>query len=99
MNSDAHEPITRRSFTKDALGSLLAFSLVDTLCRYDLFAAEVKPITVKWLKQLNDLSSELKKKKAKQLDWQKSVEDLFKRVDLPDLLQAIDFAKLEKNAE
>jgi hypothetical protein len=39
--------LTRRTFTQQSLGSLVTFSLLESLCRNDLFADEIKPITVK----------------------------------------------------
>ena len=87
----------RRDFAKKTLGSLLTFSLLETLADNDLFADKVKPITKKWLTQVNDLSQQLKGRKLKQVDWQKQIEQLFKQVDLPDLLRMVDFDRLTKN--
>lgn len=91
--------LTRRQFTRETLGSLLAFSLFDLVGSRDAFAAEVKPITVAWLKQLNDLGQDVKDQKLKQLEWQKQVEALYAKVDLPDLLRFIDFDKLTSSVD
>ena len=43
------EKLTRREFTRGALGSVLAYSLLETLFENDAFGSEVKPVTGKWL--------------------------------------------------
>jgi hypothetical protein len=91
--------LDRRQFTRETLGSLLAFSLFDLVGSRDAFAAEVKPITVAWLKQLNDLGRDVKDQKVKQLEWQKQVEALYAKVDLADLLRFIDFDKLTSGVD
>ena len=87
-------PISRRAFTERSLGGLLTFSLLETLFRRDLFAAEAKPLTTRWLADVNQLGLDLKGKKLDQAVWQAKIEELFAQVDLPDLLKLIDFEKL-----
>ena len=89
--------ITRRTFTKQTLGSLLTYSLLETLCTNDLFAAEVKPETIKWTTKLNELSRDVKNQKLRQIEWQTAVEELFAKVEFADLLRLIDFDRLTKN--
>jgi hypothetical protein len=84
----------RRQFTREALGSLLTFSLLDTLLSGDAFSAEIKPITVKWLAEVDALGHDVKDSRLKQDEWQKKIEELYARVDLPELLRFIDFDKL-----
>jgi hypothetical protein len=96
--------ITRRSFHRSALGfgalgSLLTHSLLETLFDTDAFAAEVKPITAKWLVDLHRIGLDLKGEKLTQLAWQQKVEELYKQVDLPELLKFIDFEKLTANLQ
>jgi hypothetical protein len=86
--------VTRRDFTRQSLGSLLTYSLLETVASQDAFAAEVKPTAVKWLADLNDLAQSVKGQTLRQVDWQKKVEELFAQVDLPDLLKFVDFDKL-----
>ena len=90
---------TRRAFTKTAIHSLLTFSLIDTLCRNDLFADEIKPVTVRWLNEVNQLGKDLKGRKLKEVEWQEQVEKLLKRVELGDLLRLIDFDRLTERAK
>lgn len=91
--------LSRRDFTHGTLGSLLTFSLLETLFESDAFAADVKPITAKWLTDLHQLGLDVRGKKLKQVEWQAQTEELFKQVDLPDLLKFIDFEKLSKTVE
>lgn len=91
--------LTRRGFHRETLGSLLTFSLLETLFDADAFAAEIKPITAKWLADLHTLGVDLRGEKMKQVEWQGKVKELFKQADLPDLLKFIDFEKLTKNIE
>ena len=93
------EQLTRRGFTTRTLGALLTYTLLEDLANQDLFAAEVKPITRKWLTDVNDLARSVKNKKIKQVDWQKQVEALFDKVELPELLKMVDFDKLAKGAK
>lgn len=93
------DAISRREFQHQALGSLMTWSLLQTLFTGDAFAAEVQPITAKWLSELNTMSVDLKGEKFGPLEWQKQVEKLFGRVDLPELLKFIDFEKLTAKAK
>ena len=54
--------ISRRSFQQQTLGSLLTWSLLETLFSGDAFADEVKPVAAKWLIELNKMSLDLKGK-------------------------------------
>ncbi len=90
--------LTRREMQQQAIGSLLTWSLLDTLFQGDAFAKEVKPITARWLADLDSLGRELKDKKLEPLQWQQKVEQLYATVDLQELLTFIDFDKLAKSA-
>ena len=79
--------LNRRTFTRHSLGSLLTFSMIETLCSHDLFAEKVKPITAKWLTRINQLALEVKDQQLLQTKWQEQVESLLGKVDLRDLLQ------------
>ena len=88
--------ISRRDFHQQTIGSLLTWSLLDTLFARNAFADDVKLIAAKWLADVNAMSLDLKGKKLEQLQWQTQVEQLLAKVDLPDLLKFIDFDKLTK---
>jgi hypothetical protein len=91
--------ISRRAFTQDVLGSLLTFSLLETLLSRDALADEVKPLAAAWLAKLNTMGRDLKDTQLTALEWQQQVEELFSQVDLPDLLKFIDFDKLIENIQ
>ena len=91
--------LNRRTFTRHSLGSLLTFSMIETLCSHDLFAEKVKPITAKWLTRINQLALEVKDQQLLQTKWQEQVESLLGEVDLRDLLQLIDFDRLTNNLQ
>ena len=90
---DDHDP-SRRTFTAGMLQSIATFSLIETCFRHDLFAGAVRPVTDRWLKEVNELCADLHLRALGQADWQKKIEELFARVDLADLLRSIDFDRL-----
>jgi len=89
--------VSRRQFSQQMVGSLLTFSLLETLCSQDLFSAEVKPIVAKWVKDLDAMGKELRGSKLSQVQWQKQVETLFDQIELEQLLTFIDFKKRTTN--
>jgi hypothetical protein len=86
----------RREFHGRLLGSALTFGLLEMLWGNDLFAADVKPDIGKWFRDLNALGRDLKGRKLKDVEFQSKMEELYKKVDLPALLQ---FVQLDKIAE
>src|SRR5690606_25161668 len=60
------DDISRRAFTQGTLGSLLAYSLFDTLFSREAFADEVAPIAAKWIAELDQVSRDLKGKPLEQ---------------------------------
>jgi hypothetical protein len=78
------------------LGSALTFSLVEILSSGQMLGAKVKPLAAKWLMEVRGLTSDLRGRKLRPVEWQERVEDLFRRIDLADLLRSIDYAKLAK---
>jgi hypothetical protein len=93
------QDLSRRTFTRDMLHSLVTFSLLETCFTHDLFAGAVRPVTDRWLKEVNELCADLRVGALGQADWQKKVEELFARVDLIDLLRSIDFDRLVRAVE
>ncbi len=90
---------TRREFTQGTLASLLTFSFLETLFRTDALGAEVQPIAAKWIKDLQELGLDVKDGKLEQTDWQTKVEELFEKIELPELLKFVDFDKLTENLQ
>lgn len=91
--------VTRRAFAQQSAGSLLVYSLLETLGRHNLFADEVKPLTARWLADVNQLGKDLKDQQLGPIEWQAKVEELFSQVDLPDLLRFINFDQLTAGAK
>jgi hypothetical protein len=91
--------LTRRSFAQRTLGSLLTYSLLETVFGHDVLATEIKPTVERWLIDLESLSNDVKHQKLKQTQWQAKIEELFARVDLPELLRLVDFDKLAAQSE
>ncbi len=89
--------LSRREFTQATLGSLLGYSLLETIFRQDAFADEVKPLAIEWLKQVNSLAADVRDQKLKQVEWQKQIEALFQKIDPADVLPLIDFDALTKD--
>src|SRR5262245_9246930 len=85
---------SRRSFNQKVLGSLVAYGLIETLAGRDLFADPVKPVVQKWLVELQGLSRDLEERALKDGDCQAKREDLYRRVELPDLIRFIDLDRL-----
>ncbi|MFO0944814.1 MAG: hypothetical protein U1D30_02530 [Planctomycetota bacterium] len=90
------EELSRRSFSARSLGALVTASLVDVLTQQNLFA-DGKSGTVGYIKQINDLSHDLKNQKLDPVAWQTQVEEWFPKVDVPELLSLVDFEKLTKD--
>ncbi len=85
---------TRRSFNRKLLGSLMTYGLIEMAFGRDLFADAVKPVVQKWLIELHELSQDVKGQKIKDLDFQAKLEDLYKRVDLAELIGFLDLDKV-----
>ncbi|HSS50641.1 MAG TPA: hypothetical protein VLX28_17015 [Thermoanaerobaculia bacterium] len=86
--------MNRRELLKSVLGTLASYSLLETLFTRDAFASPVKPITDHWVRKLNDMCRDLETGRISPTMWQAKVKELYDRVELPDLLAAIDFARL-----
>ena len=83
------ETESRRAFNRKLLGSLTAFGLIETLVRHDLFADEVKPIIERWVARVNELSKDLKGHRVSDIAFQAQLEELYKRVDLTELIKLV----------
>ena len=91
------EATTRREFTRQALQSLTALALIEGLAARSLFGRDVLPIVDEWFKELHTISKDLKNHKTKDIEFQKSLEALYHKVDLPSLLKTLDFDKMAKD--
>jgi hypothetical protein len=86
----------RRTFNSRMLGSLLTYGLVETLLARDLFADAVKPVIHEWMVDLHTLARDVKDHKIKDTDWQTKVEELYKKVNLTELIGLINLDRVEK---
>ena len=84
-------PINRRDFAKTTVGSLVTYSLLNTLFQQQLFSAEIKPVAAQWIKDIHELGEDLKGTKLSQLQWKEQCEKLFAQADLKDLMKFVDF--------
>lgn len=91
--------VTRREFSAQALGSLLAYGLIETLWSRDLFAESIKPTVGAWVKELAEMTRDLRGRKLSDLQFQAKMEELYRRVDLKELLSLIRFEDVEKRVK
>jgi hypothetical protein len=89
---------SRRTFTRDLLGSLLTFSLIKSLDNVAALAGPVTPIVRKWLIEMESVTHRLRHGTVNPIDWQRQIESLLARVELKDLMSAIDYDQLAKTA-
>lgn len=85
---------SRREFSAAALRGLTALALIDGLWARESLGDDVEPIVRGWVNELNTISKDLLDQKAKDVEYQRSLESLYRRVDLPSLLRSLDFDKL-----
>ena len=90
------EELPRRTFVTQMLGGALTFSLVKSLASARALGPSVRPVAAKWLAEVEELSGGLKGRKVTPGEWQTKVEDLFRRVELRDLLRSINYDELIK---
>ena len=88
--------MNRRHFGAEVLGLLPIYALLDDLLSRDLLAAGVRPITDRWLAELDEASRGLVGRTFSPSDWQARVEALFRRVPLPELLRQVDLERVAK---
>ena len=88
--------LSRREFNAKLLGSVVTFGLIETLWTRNLFADDVKPTIQKWLKELTEITADLRGQKLTDVQFQTKMEDLYKRVDLKELCSVIKLDEAEK---
>jgi hypothetical protein len=88
---------SRRAFTRQALQSLTAVALLEGLAARHLFGADVRPVVDDWLKELNAISRDVRDHKVKDVEFTRSLEALYRRVDLDALLKSLDFDRIARD--
>ncbi len=90
---------TRREFSATLLGSVMTFGLVEMLWSRDLFADAVKPTIEAWLKELVEMTKDLRGRKLTDLEFQAKMEDLYRRVDLKALVGLVKLDEIESRSK
>jgi hypothetical protein len=90
---------TRREFARNALQSLTALALIEGLWSNRLLGASVEPLIGDWFKEIDAISKDVHDHKSKDLEFQKSLEKLYGRVELQALLKSLDFDRLAAGVE
>lgn len=86
---------TRREFGARLMKSLIAFGLVETLWVRGLLADGGGATVGKWFAELAELTNDLHGRKLKDIEFQARMEDLYRRVDLAELIRAVKLDDLE----
>lgn len=89
----------RRAFTKGILATVTSFALMDSLFAFNAIGKNIKPITDHWAIKLNEYCSDLKTNSITVIQWQQSIEELYAKVELEEILKFIDFDNLVKGFE
>jgi hypothetical protein len=72
-------------------------SLVRGLGRAGAVAPSMAPVVRKWLVEMEGASAELHKQKIQPREWQTQIETLLGRVEMRDLLKAVDYEHLSRS--
>ena len=81
---------------RDLLGALVAYGLVETCWRRDLFAQDVRPTIDAWFKELGEMTADLRGRELTDLQFQERMEALYRRVDLPTLCRLVKLDEIER---
>jgi hypothetical protein len=87
-------PTTRREFTRQALQSLTTLALIEGLAAHRLFGKDTQPVVDAWFQELHAISRDVADHKVKDVEFQRSLEGLYSRVDLAALLKTLDFDRM-----
>jgi hypothetical protein len=96
MEANVMEKISRRNFTGQMLHSLLTLSLVEALSRENLLGKNIDRIAKRWLAEVEEISRAMKNGRAKQIEWQQKIAEIFARIELRDFLRSVDFDRASK---
>jgi len=80
------------------LQSLTTVVLIEGLWSRRLLGADVRPIVDDWFKELHAISQDVHEHRVKDVEFQQSLERLYRRVDLAAVLKTIDFDRLAAGA-
>jgi len=88
--------MNRREFSNGLIETVVSYSLIDSLFVSNVFAKNIKPMAKHWALSLNECCADLKKESISPLEWQNHIQQLYKKIELRELLQFIDFENLTK---
>lgn len=91
--------MNRRDFGKGILATVSSFALMNSLFAFNAFGNRIKPIANHWAIAMNELCADLKTETITPKQWQIQIEQLYKKVELDEILKFIDFEKLFKGFE
>jgi hypothetical protein len=91
--------LNRRELIQSLLGTVASYSLLGTLFARDAFSSAVRPITDRWVKDLNEMSRDLSAGRITPIQWQAKTAELYRRIETAELLAAVDFDKLTAGFE
>ncbi|GFZ93643.1 hypothetical protein GCM10011531_27030 [Aquaticitalea lipolytica] len=87
--------MNRKEFTKGLLATIISYALMDSLFATNAFINHINPLTKHWAIKLNEYCSDLKKQTITPKEWQSLIDELYKDIELNDLIKFIDFRKLQ----
>lgn len=88
--------MNRREFANGILGTVVSYSLIDSLFASNAFAKSIHPITKHWAVNLHEFCDDLKTNSISTIEWQSHIDALYKQIELSELLQFINFENLVK---
>jgi len=88
------ESTSRRQFVANSLQSLTALVLIEGLWSRQLLGDDTRPIVDGWFKELQAISRDVLDHRKKDIEFQQSLERLYGRVNLDDLLKTLDFDRI-----
>ncbi len=86
--------MNRRTFTQKFAGAIASYALLETLVGGKMIARACQPLTDHWVKELNEMSMDLRDGSITPAMWQSQIDKLFNRVALEDLLDLTEFDQL-----
>ncbi|MEP0548265.1 MAG: hypothetical protein ABJF88_15115 [Rhodothermales bacterium] len=84
----------RREFSKTLVEAVASYALFHTLAARDAFGRDVRPITDRWLRDLQTMSLDLRDGRITPSEWQDQIDALYRNVPLHDLLLRVDFDRV-----
>lgn len=86
--------VNRRDFLQSALPAVASWLLFRTFVQHDAFAQDIGVSPARWIRDLHEMTGDLRGQKISPLVWQERIEALYGTIPLAELLQAIDFERL-----